>query len=363
MREVPYLNAKGEVQRGTLFSSLTMAGDKTRPPDTHVIHFDGSFPYDTKGQPIAALRNDDTTRPMGNGLTAKHSFSCKPAGGYKDNFEKMTNYAAILAGPAAVVDPEASPRGFQPPDEDDDTVFVYKETASARIGIGELTQLLEQECVSIIGLGGTGSYVLDMVAKTPVSEIRIFDVDEFLTHNAFRAPGAAPLEKLREVPAKVDYYKEIYSHMHRNIIAHRTGISAENLDLLDGTTFAFLCMDAGEDKRRIVERLEEIGASFVDVGMGLELVDGTLGGILRTTASVPGHRDNFHSGKVSFDDDAADDLYASNIQVVELNALNALMAVIKWKKIIGFYRDLEGELHSTYTTDGNLLINEEGDEE
>ena len=52
-------------------------------------------------------------------------------------------------------------------------------------------------------------------------------------------------------------------------------------------------------------------------------------------------------------------MYASNIQVADLNAFNALMAVIKWKKLRGFYRDLEQELHSTYTTDGNLLLNGE----
>ena len=44
MREVPYVNAQREVRTGTLISSLTMAGDETRTPDTHVIHFDGDFP-------------------------------------------------------------------------------------------------------------------------------------------------------------------------------------------------------------------------------------------------------------------------------------------------------------------------------
>ena len=39
--------------------------------------------------------------------------------------------------------------------------------------------------------------------------------------------------------------------------------------------------------------------------------------------------------------------------------LNAVLAVVKWKKIRGFYRDLERELHCTYTTDGNVLDNSE----
>jgi hypothetical protein len=37
------------------------------------------------------------------------------------------------------------------------------------------------------GLGGTGSYILDLVSKTPVNEILLFDSDDFLQHNAFRS--------------------------------------------------------------------------------------------------------------------------------------------------------------------------------
>jgi hypothetical protein len=35
------------------------------------------------------------------------------------------------------------------------------------------------------------------------------------------------------------------------------------------------------------------------------------------------------------------------------------MAVIRWKKYLGFYRDQEQELHSTYTVDDNLYLSEE----
>lgn len=85
--------------------------------------------------------------------------------------------------------------------------------------------------------------MLDLVAKTPALEIRLFDADEFLQHNAFRAPGASSVEQLREAPKKVDYLKGIYSKMHKGIIAYAVLLDATNLQLLDGTTFAFLCMD------------------------------------------------------------------------------------------------------------------------
>ena len=51
-------------------------------------------------------------------------------------------------------------------------------------------------------------------------------------------------------------------------------------------------MDDGPDKLAVVEKLEAIGASFIDVGMGLRFEeDMSLGGILRMTASTPARRD------------------------------------------------------------------------
>lgn len=223
--------------------------------------------------------------------------------------------------------------------------------------MGALANKLENEVVGILGVGGTGSYILDLVAKTPVKEIRLFDDDDFLSHNAFRAPGAPSLEELRDAPKKVHYLKGIYERMHRGIVAHTVKMKEETLGLLDGITFAFISMDAGEEKRAVVTKLEALGVPFIDVGMGLELINGSLGGILRVTTSTPMKRDHIHAGRISFESSGGQDVYASNIQVADLNALNACLAVVKWKKLRGFYRDLENEHHCTYTTDGGMLLN------
>jgi len=356
MREVPYVNAQKELRVGTLISSLNLAGDETRKPETHLVHWDGDFPCNTDGAPIQGIAHQAKAFDFGLGLKATHSFSSKPDGNYNDYHHKMTTYANIIAGPAAVLKPGATARTFRDPEQEEDSVFNYVETASGRVEIGALTERLTGDRVAIIGLGGTGSYVLDFVAKTPVREIRLFDADEFLTHNAFRAPGAPTLEELRKAPTKVEYLKSIYSRMHRNIVAHDVALDRDHLHLLDGITFAFLSLDAGDAKRAIVEKLEAIGAAFIDVGMGLELDGDSLGGILRVTASTPQKRDHI-AQRISFAATTDEDIYASNIQVADLNALNAILAVGKWKKIRGFYRDLEREHHCTYTTDGNLLIN------
>lgn len=357
MRDVPYVDSERQVRTGTLISTLNVAGEVARTPETHVMNFDGEFPCAADGTPLHAIAHHSGTITLGNGVTARHSFSSKPAGGYTDYYHKMTTYAAILSGPAEVLKPGVSPRTFRTPEDEENSVFNYTETASDRVGIGALTALLSTEKVAIIGLGGTGSYVLDFVAKTPVREIRIIDGDDYLQHNAFRSPGAPTIDELREAPKKVDYLKGIYSKMHKNITAHAVALGPTNLNLLDEITFTFICMDASEAKKLVVQKLETLGVSFVDVGMGLELVDGSLGGILRVTASTPDKRDHVHQGRISFASGGEENIYSSNIQVSDLNALNAVMAVIKWKKLKGFYRDLELEHHSTYTTDGNMLIN------
>ena len=248
VRDVPYVDADRRVRAGTLISSLNLAGDTTTTPDTHVVHFDGDFPCGSDGARIQQIAHQSQHFDFGTGLTAEHSFSSKPAEGYRDYHHKMTTYIGILSGPAEVVDPEISPRIFRTPEEEQDQVFQYLDTASGRAGIGAVTELLSRETVAIIGLGGTGSYVLDLVAKTPVREIHLFDGDDFLQHNAFRAPGAPTIEELRDRAKKVDYFRSIYSRMRRGIVAHVAALDEGNTQLLEGVTFAFVCMDSGNSK-------------------------------------------------------------------------------------------------------------------
>src|SRR5271157_5448149 len=108
----------------------------------------------------------------------------------------------------------------------------------------------------------------------------------------------------------------------------------------------------------IVEKLESFNLPFVDVGMGVNVTYDALGGILRITTSTPKQRDHLRN-RVSFGDGEGGNEYDRNIQIADLNALNAALAVIKWKKLFGFYRDLKCEHHSQFHIDTNGLINED----
>lgn len=189
----------------------------------------------------------------------------------------------------------------------------------------------------------------------------MFDGDVLLNHNAFRAPGAISLEKLRERPMKVDHYGDIYDSFRRGIVRHPYPVTEANAEELDQMDFAFLCMDAGPDKLAAVNRLEAAGVAFIDTGMGLQEEDGSIGGVVRVTTSTPEQRQHvWDSKRISFEDpDAGANEYARNIQVADLNAFNASLAVMRWKKLYGFYRDFEQEHNSLFTVDGNHLINED----
>jgi hypothetical protein len=126
--------------------------------------------------------------------------------------------------------------------------------------------------------------------------------------------------------------------------------------MLHGIGFTFICIDRGRPKKDIVAFLEASDSSFIDVGMGVQIADGSLLGIQRVTASTPANR-HLIKKHVTFDDGREDD-YASNIQIADLNMLNAALAVVRWKKLCGFYQDMEREHHSTFTINVNQLLSE-----
>jgi hypothetical protein len=362
LHNVPYVTSTKEVRRGKVVSVIDLAADVAQKPGTHVVMFAGEFPCDKHGRPLEKIRAGASQQKIADDLVVQHTFSSKPGpNGYQDYYEKMTTYVAILESQAQALDRNATARTRRViASEDPESVFNYIDTASSRAGITAVTKKIAGQKIAIVGGGGTGSYVLDLVAKTPAGEIHVYDKDKFLQHNAFRTPGAASLADLKKIPGKAEYLHGIYSHMHRKILPHDTYIDVSNVECLRGMDFVFLCLDQGRAKQIIVEKLEEFAVPFVDVGMGVELVDDSLIGVLRVTTSTEKKRDHVRTKKrIAINGDGREDLYSRNIQIAELNALNAALAVIKWKKHFGFYADLEKEHFCTYTIDGNKLINED----
>ncbi|MGO9558637.1 MAG: ThiF family adenylyltransferase [Acidimicrobiales bacterium] len=299
--------------------------------------------------------NDRNPHDFGDGLIAQCCMSGKPNGQHPaDYYMKVSNYVRVLGDFARAIDPSVTHANFPVRESAaEESVFRYHDAATSRAGLSAVTARLRLGKVAIIGLGGTGAYILDLVAKTPVEEIHLYDDDLLLAHNAFRAPGAASLDELRIRPLKVDYLLSRYDPMRRNIFPHPTRVTAANVEELRDMAFVFLAVDSGPDKRTIVEHLQTWGIPFIDCGLGVQRNGNSLRGMLRVTTGLSGSLAHLER-RISYDDQA-DDEYEWNIQTADLNMMNAAMAVIRWKRLFGYYVDTKGELNSTYTVARNQM--------
>lgn len=356
---IPYVNANSEVKFGKLITSLSLNNDVTIRPDNHVISFMGEYPCNRDGTIITAIQHSaQLNQPLFGEIIINFSFSNKPANGYNNYYEKVTRYVEIISAPAKSIDKTVTAKTFKVVvNNEDEKVFSYIDSNSSRGNIYHLNSKFNGQRIAIIGLGGTGSYVLDFVAKTPVDEILLFDSDEFLQHNAFRSPGAPSVEILNQRMKKVDYFASIYGRMHRGIKPFAEKITDANIDMLKDVSYVFICIDSNSARGMIVSKLRQFGVTFIDVGLGVNIVEDALIGTIRVTTGTIGKHDHIPNriGLAEHDDND----YATNIQIADLNGLNALMAVIKWKKLCGFYQDLKLEHNTTYTINTSQLINDD----
>lgn len=362
VRDVPYLDESRGIVHGTLIKALTLSGDVADYQADHTIFLAGPTPHDTEGNPLQrVIHSSDKQEPL-PGVVVDHLLSNKPAAGYQDYYELVTTYVGVLSKHARTVDETATAQTFPAvrPDEEEGSPFVYVDTASSRAGITAVNAKVDGHRVAIIGLGGTGAYILDLVAKSPVAELHLYDGDRLMQHNAFRYPGAIPLEVVVAKPMKVAYFAEQYAEFRRGVVPHPVMIGEGNVAELESMDFVFLAIDDNASRAVIARRLEDAGVAFIDVGMGLYLADGGVGGQIRTTTSLPGHRDHLWDHRKRLPTSVApDDLYGQNVQIVDMNALNAALAVNRWKRHVGIFADLEGEHFSLYVSDGNDITNED----
>lgn len=338
IRDIPYLNQKGELKIGAIVSKLNFIDQDHVSQVDHQIFFCGSHPHELNGQMIANLGGGEMTiKLLSTDLIVERSFSNKPTatGAYADHFEKIENYVALFSGPAMNKYSGITAYTFKEYDSINDSVFKFSDTLTTRAEIGDLSSKLKDDVIAIIGLGGTGSYVLDFMAKTPVKEIRGFDYDKYHVHNAFRSPGTLSKDELGK--SKAEVYQNRYEGFRYGLMIQSKFVAADSKEDLKGVTFAFVCVDKGSSRAEIIALLIKMGISFIDVGMGLNRQKGTIGGMLRTTYYPVDKAQQIADKKLAPTADYPDDVYRTNIQISELNALNASMAVLKYKQVRGFY--------------------------
>lgn len=358
VHSVPYVTSNSKVAHGVIVSEMTMAvPDVVGRPGSHQVYFIGDHPCKADGSDLVQIRFASQEFRLTDEITAQHYFSNKPRCGYYENYyEKITSYVRVISSQARALEPNADARTFRTREPvEEDSVFLYQETASSRAGIQRLATKFRQQRIAFVGLGGTGSYALDLVTKTHVAEIHLFDADLLRPHNAFRMPGAISRETLDRGITKVKYLSDYYSTMRRGVVAHEVMIHEDNVLELTRFDYVFLCVDKGEVRQLVLRALADTTVSLIDVGMGLNLTDDqdSIWGTCRVTASTPSTREVALARIPKVDRD--EELYGSNIQVADFNCLNAALAVTKWKRMSGFYLDDHGEFETTFSVNLNQL--------
>jgi uncharacterized protein DUF6791/ThiF family protein len=340
VRDIPYLDSDGKLQIGAIVTKLEFIDQERVTQTDHQVFFAGSAPYGLDGKPIPNLGGGSTQLALSEAskdVVVQRSFSNKPTttGKFEDFFDKIESYVTIISGPA-IERHHANPYTFRIVTEVvENSVFKFHDTLTSRAEITDLSENFKDDVVAVIGVGGTGAYVLDFLVKTPVREIRAFDFDPFHVHNAFRSPGKLDESELGK--SKAEVYQSRYENFRTGLSVTRKIIDVSSSDDLDGVTFAFVCVDKGSSRAGVFDALISKHIPFIDVGMGLKRKHDALNGMLRTTYYSAENAAMLREKGLAEIADTPDEEYRTNVQIGELNALNACLAVIKFKQLRGFY--------------------------
>lgn len=365
IRDIPYLDNQHQLQIGAFVTKLVFIDENRVTQDDHQIYFAGSVPHNLDGRPIPNLGGGPVQLALSEAsrdVVVERSFSNKPraAGRFIDFFEKIESYVAIISGPAIDLY-GANPHTFRTVEQaGDDSVFKLRDTLTSRAEISDLSAKFKDDIVAVIGLGGTGAYVLDFLAKTPVREIRSFDLDSFYVHNAFRSPGRLQLDELGKLKSEVYYSR--YENFRKGLTSEPKYIDATCSNKLDGVTFAFVCVDKGTSRAGIFDLLISMRIPFIDVGMGLSRKNGPLKGMIRTTYFSAEDGQKVREKGLAELTDSPDDMYRTNVQIGELNALNACLAIIRFKQLRGFYLEEIPHYHLLFDIADLKIVGASSDE-
>lgn len=366
VRDIPYLDSDRQLQIGAIVAKLEFIDQERVTQNDHQICFAGAMPCGLNGKPVPNLAGGPIQLALSKAcddVAVQRSFSNKPkdTGKFADFFEKIESYTTIISGPAIELY-NVSPYTFRITEEiASDSVFKFHDTLTSRAEIADLAAKFRDDVIAIIGLGGTGSYVLDFIVKTPVREIRAFDLDPFHVHNAFRSPGRLKESELGQSKACVYHHR--YENFRTGFSATPTRVDASCDEELDGVTFAFVCVDRGPSRKDIFDLLISRHIPFIDVGMGIKRKRGALNGLLRMTYFSPEDGIGDQVRRLAPLAENPDDMYRTNVQISELNALNACLAVIRFKQLRGFYYEEIPNQHLLFEVGDLRVVGASGSDE
>ena len=260
--------------------------------------------------------------------------------------ELLGRYGRHIIGAAAAKEAGAVGRGEKTLGE------IAAESYRIRANVGGVERSASRQAVAVLGAGGTGSHVIDLLVRTQVKRIVVVDDDTMELKNVMRCPGGITHEEMSRIHAggvrKSEYHVKTRKAFPTEVIARNTLASrATGAELKEGgVTFAFVCMGqkAGAEQGRqddVYEGLMEVGIPFIDTGISLAIEGGVLRGSV-TTIKCAGGSDTWKVDIPNAGLKGGEALY-HNVQVPEINAIAAAFAILEWRRVTNQYRDEQEE--------------------
>lgn len=340
---LPYLDKEGGLNHGDWVSPLDLSGAVIDPPKSHQAWWRGGRPHDqSKRELRLGYRADRVTVAQHFVTDCSFSFKLHENGemrAYRSIEEKVRTYLDTITAPALAAYPDATPlRALEIKAAAQSSPLRFPDTMSARYNMNDISSLLRGKKVAIIGLGGTGSYILDFIARTHLERIALFDDDIVHVHTIFRIPGFIP-RAIGEL--KVEALARQYGQWHAGLDPVPERITSENIERLSEFDFVFVSVDDGPSRLHIVDWLSAKGIPYVDSGMGLNRSAVGLSGFVRITGvDRKAFEGNVNTPQLPTEN-AKNDEYRKQAQIAELNALNAALAVIRFKQHFNLFDRLD----------------------
>ena len=214
--------------------------------------------------------------------------------------------------------------------------------------------LVAQERVGIVGLGGVGGWIADLVVKANPQEVHGWDYDCIEPKNILRMPGGLDPD-VWIGRQKADWFQETYSVIHTNVQGHNVKVLAENVkDVIERTTFCFVAVDDADDRMMVCDSLANADIPFVVAGLSLVRKDKRVTVSMRIVTAhvgVPSWRDAIPQvGQTGQDD------YGS-LDLPDVYSMAAGWSIHSWRKMRGqFWQEQREECLDYSANDQSLIV-------
>lgn len=294
-----------------------------------------SFEWQHSSRHVANIRKlnngkvyDRGGQPIGNWIGSEGNSSCsisikKDGGEYLDAWEALKTYTSTIYSGFLSFDTETHLQAVRPY-----TFDIPGERSRNEI---QWLDLVRTQKIAIVGLGGVGAWIADLLVKSDVAEIHGWDHDEIEAKNIIRMPGAVNPNWIGKKKAR--WFQDTYSQVHNNVIGHEQKVTEHNADKVGaGISFGFIAVDRDDARTAAIDAFSNRRIPFVDIGLSPSRTDRKVDVSIRIIIARP-YLEGWRAA-VPVVDQVGQGIYG-RLELPDLNATAAGLAVQNWRKFCG----------------------------